>query len=213
MLLVAGMNRYGGKFMMRFAALLASVLLFTGCATSQYMTRSASVEPAPAAGKALVVFMRPSTYGGAIESSLYDVSNGAQEFIGIASPRTKVAYQADPGIHLFMVVAENADFMNANLEAGKTYYVLVSPRMGVWKARFSLLPVHNDAAAKYSMKSEDFRHWQAATHFVEKSPGAADWYRASQSSITAKHISYMERWKQASPQQQAELTLLAEDGT
>ncbi len=40
-----------------------------------------------------------------------------------------------------MVVSEAADFAKADVEAGKTYYVLVTPRMGWWKARFSLRPL------------------------------------------------------------------------
>jgi hypothetical protein len=110
------------------------------------------------------------------------------------------------------VVGENADFLNATLDAGKTYYVLVSPRMGMWKARFSLLPIHNDASAKYSLKSDDFAEWQAGTHFVDKSPAAATWYRDNAASVHAKRADYTQRWSTSSPEQQAELTLLPGDG-
>src|SRR5690348_12397408 len=134
-----------------FAA--CALVLMGGCvATSTQMVKT-SVSPAPEEGKALVVFMRPSMLGFAIQSSVYDTHGAGNEFIGIVSAKTKVAYQAAPGNHLFMVIGENADFMNADLQAGKTYYVLVSPRMGAWKARFSLLPIHDDASAKYNTQS------------------------------------------------------------
>ena len=140
--------------MMRLLRWGLAVLLLAslgGCQSSM-MVKAGDSEPMPAPGKALVVFLRPSSFGGAIQSSVYDTHEGEDTFIGIVSAETKVAYEAEPGDHLFMVVAENADFMIAHLDAGKTYYALVSPRMGLWKARFSLLPIHNRVGAEYSVR-------------------------------------------------------------
>lgn len=201
------------RLMMLLAPLLALALAMTGCvSTSDYMVRSSTLEPRPETDKALVVFMRPSNYGGAIQASVYEASQPQERFIGIVSANTKIAYQAEPGKHLFMVIGENADFVNATLDAGKTYYILVSPRMGMWKARFSLLPIHDDASAKYSLRSEDFRDWQADTHFVERSPAADAWYRENATSVAGKRADYMVRWNESSAEQQAELTVLPADG-
>lgn len=187
--------------------------LLGGCATTSALMAPSSTTPQPSADKALVVFMRPSVYGGAIQASVYDTSGGHDTFIGVVSARTKVAYEATPGTHLFMVVGENADFMNADLVAGKTYYVLVKPRMGMWKARFSLIPIHDDASAKYNVKSTDFAEWQQATHFVTTSPAANAWYEGHAADISAKQAEYMQKWNAASDEQKAELTLHANDGT
>lgn len=205
-----------GRIMRKTIALLAALFVLaalSGCAaTSPYMTK-ASITPQPSSDKALVIFMRPSRYGGGIQASVYDTRGASNEFIGIVSAKTKVAYQASPGTHLFMVVGENADFMNADLEAGKTYHVLVSPRMGMWKARFSLLPIHNDASAKYSLKSPDFAQWKQETSFVQTSPAATAWYHSHAADITAKQAKYMQKWNAASAEQKAELTLHSDDGT
>lgn len=184
----------------------------TGCQSS-LMVKSNGAEPKPEPGKALVVFLRPSSFGGAIQSSVYDTSDKEDKFIGIVSTKTKIAYQADPGDHLFMVIAENADFMVAHLDAGKTYYTLVSPRMGVWKARFSLLPIHNIAGAKYSMQSPDFQKWMNKTAWVNVTPAAEQWYHEHAADIRAKKLDYMRRWNTADAEQRAELTLPASDGT
>lgn len=61
--------------------------------------------------------MRPSNYGGAIQVTVFDDTR----YIATVSADTHVAYQAEPGKHTFMVVSEAADFMNADLTAGKTY--------------------------------------------------------------------------------------------
>ncbi|KGI76615.1 hypothetical protein LF63_0114965 [Oleiagrimonas soli] len=193
------------------AAALTVAWMLSGCMSS-LMTKTPGAAPTPAPGKALVVFMRPSSFGGAIQSSVYDTGKQGDDFIGIVSAKTKLAYQADPGTHLFMVVAENGDFMNATLDAGKTYYVLVAPRMGVFKARFSLLPIHNDPAAKYSLQSERFQSWQHETSFVIKTPAADQWYTAHEADVNAKQAKYMQKWNRASAEQKAELTLHAADG-
>lgn len=196
-----------------FALLLLAGVM--GCQSSLMVKPdiASSTMPTPAAGKALVVFLRPSMFGGAIQSSVYDTRGDSNEFIGIVSTKNKLAYQAAPGEHLFMVVAENADFMIAHLDAGKTYYALISPRPGFWKARFSLLPIHNRADAKYSLKSSDFQDWMRKTSWVRVTPAARQWYQQNKASILEKQASYMRKWNQAPAQQHEQLTLLASDGT
>lgn len=110
------------------------------------------------------------------------------------------------------VIAENADFMDAEVEAGKTYYVLVAPRMGMFKARFSLLPIHNDAAAKYSIRSERFTEWQRDTYWVENGATARAWYESSKVSIDRKRLAYQRKWNGRTAEDKAELYLHARDG-
>jgi hypothetical protein len=102
---------------------------------------------------ALVFFTRPSSYGGAIQATIYD----GDTYIGTVSGGTHVAYQATPGTHLFMVVGESADFMSAELLPGKTYYAGVHARMGVWKARFSFVPFNGADIANGKEEVDDSR--------------------------------------------------------
>jgi hypothetical protein len=150
--------------------------------------------------------------GGAIQASVYDVTGGKTTFGGIVSTKTRVSMHVPAGEHLFMVVAENADFMNATLDAGKSYYVLVKPRMGMWKARFSLIPIHRDPSAKYNLDSADFTKWKSASQPVEKTPAADAWYAQHHADIEAKRLDYMQKWDRMLPQDKAVLTLHAEDG-
>lgn len=169
-------------------------------------------QPVPEEGKALVVFMRASFVGSAISASVYDAPDSDTQFIGVVQNKQKIAYQATPGPHRFMVIAENADFMDANLEAGKTYYVLVSPRMGVWKARFSLFPIRQDSADEYNLKSADFKAWQAKTDFVVTAPDGQAWYEDHKDSVAEKKADYLKKWNVMLAADKAELTLNAEDG-
>jgi hypothetical protein len=200
--------------MIRAWAVLALVLMLGGCQSS-LMTKSgskaATVAPA-VVEEATVVFMRPSVMGGAIQSSVYDVTGGQTRFGGIVSSKTAVQMHVPAGDHLFMVVGENADFMNAALDPGKTYYVWVRPRMGVWKARFSLIPIHNDANAKYNLQSKDFADWKHDSELVDKTPAADAWYESHKRDIESKRVDYMKKWDKMDAENKAELTLHASDG-
>ena len=118
-------------------------VLLAGCAGTVTNMREIPVSQAPAApepGKAMVIFMRPSGLGFAVQSSVFEIRNDEAVLVGIVAAKTRVAHQVAPGQYLFMTIGENADFMAAEVAAGKTYYVKVEPRMGMWKARFGLEP-------------------------------------------------------------------------
>ncbi|MGB0134002.1 hypothetical protein [Dokdonella sp.] len=199
---------------MHWAVALLFVASLAGCQSSK-MVRSdgASAAPVPAPGKAMIVFLRVSNFGGAVQSSVYQTGKDSDQFIGIVSSGTKIGWQADPGEHLFMVVGENADFMIAHLEAGKTYYALVSPRPGFWKARFSLLPIHTDPTADRNIGSADFREWMADTAWISNTPESEQWFREHEADIREKKNDYLRKWNAADPEQWAELTLKASDGS
>ncbi len=140
-----------------FVTLFCLLLTVTGCAgpithMRELLPEQATIEPDP--GKALVLFLRPSTFGFAIASSVYELKPDRDEFVGIVPAKRKLTYMTNPGPTRFMVISEAADFMDAELEAGKVYYALVTPRMGVWKARFSLRPVHAS-----ELGGEEFKDW------------------------------------------------------
>ena len=201
------------RHMMRWMLAILMLAGLAGCQSSKMIKAEAlETAPTPAPGKAMVVFFRASSYGGGVQASVYDTGEASDRFIGIVSSKTKIAWQAEPGDHLFMVVAENADFMIAHLEAGKTYCALVSPRMGVWKARFSLLPVHNDTAAKYNLHSADFQEWMQSTSWVRNTAESEAWFKEHEGGIREKKVDYLRKWNAADPQQHNELTLAASDG-
>lgn len=174
-----------------FALISILALAVNGC-TSKYMKPTgpdAAARYAPSIDKAAIIFMRPSSLGGAIQSSVFDVTSSDNVLVGIVSHKTKVAYRVSPGEHLFMVVGESADFMKADLESGKTYYALVTPRIGVWKARFSLKPVH-----KNEISSDDFKDWNTSCEFVENTEASYQWARDNMPSIQEKRTTYFEKW-------------------
>lgn len=161
---------------------------------------------------ATVVFMRSSFVGSAIKTSVYDITDGKTVFLGIMKNKNKIEYKAKPGKRTFMVVSEAADFMEAELLEGKTYYSMVTPRTGAWKARFSLMPVRNDGTTKFNTGSKDFAKWKAKTKPVSIDDKSRAWFEKNHDSVEAKREKYWPKWQQKSPADLAARTLNPDDG-
>jgi hypothetical protein len=181
--------------------LVAVVLLLAACA-STHMTETVPAQKVtgPAPGKALLYILRPSMFGGAIQSTVYD----GDQYIGTVSAGTHIAYIAEPGRHMFMVIGENADFMEADLLADKTYSAVVAPRMGMWKARFSLNPNNG----QYS--EAQVREWLESTKEVTANSEGLRWAEENAASIRQKKAEDLPRW-QAKPDAEKQV-LRAESG-
>jgi hypothetical protein len=203
-----------GEMKMKQWKIAVCVIAFamSGCASSLMKPAENQKMAVPSAQTSRVIFMRPSSMGGAIQAALYDVTSGEPKFFGISSTSTKVAYDTKPGTHRFMVVSEAADFMEAKLEGGKTYYALVTPRMGAWKARFSLWPVKADEKAEYSTKSKDFATWLERGKLVNNTPEGEAWAQANAASVKEKYAENLVVWKQKTPTDLELRTLNPQDG-
>jgi len=122
-----------------------------GCAATPQKPLVSLVEPAariakPAPDKVLVYFVRTSKPGWPVSSPIFDgdphIGTLVLDWDREKNTQLKAytAYEAIPGKHMFMVYGVNADFLPAEVSAGKTYFVHVRPVMGVWKARFYMSP-------------------------------------------------------------------------
>lgn len=191
---------------------IAMVLMVSGCASTKMTVRNNQDLITPVADSTQIVFMRSSFLGGAIQSSIFDVTSGEPEFVGILSNDTKLAYEVAPGERRFMVVSEAADFMEANVTGGKTYFAMVTARMGAWKARFSMYPVRNGGPGEYQYSSDRFQGWLAQTKFAANTPESEAWFRENLSSIKQKQAKYWPVWQEKSDSDKKERTLNPEDG-
>jgi len=196
----------------RLLMLFAAMMLTTGCASNKMIDSAQQELITPGADKAQIVFMRSSMFGGAIQSSVFDASGGDTKFIGILSTGKRIAYTVEPGKYRFMVVSEAADFMEAEVLGGKTYYAMVTPRMGAWKARFSMHPVRNGGPGEFQVQSDKFQGWLKSTKLSENTPASHAWAEENHSNIRGKQADYEIVWQQKSPAELAERTLNPDDG-
>ena len=174
-------------FIYGFVLLLVSVM-FGACAAPNMMHSDPGKPVAgPEPGKAMVVFMRPSSSAYPAHAAVFD----DEKFISMVPYYSKYVYMAEPGTHQFMVISEAADFMSANLLAGKTYYAIVEPRMGAWRARFSLLPVH-----RQDIVESDIQECIKDCQYVINKASAPVWADINRPSILDKKAKYYEIWMQ-----------------
>jgi Protein of unknown function (DUF2846) len=132
-----------------------SVLLFASVLNAplfaQEVTPSAPVAPtavaapdaiseaigSPEAGKALVVFFRPSAFkGGAIN---FKVREGEVE-LGRLRSGNYFTLQVAPGKHEYTVHAENEDVTTIEAEDGETYFIAGEVNFGFMSGRPNLSP-------------------------------------------------------------------------
>jgi hypothetical protein len=172
----------------------ALALLVSGCAGTVKNMRElpdGSAAIVPDANKAVIVFMRPSGLGFGIQSSVFEIVNDRATLVGIVAAKTKLAYRVDPGKRLFMAVGESADFMTAEILPNRTYHVLVTPRMGLWKARFSLDPQHVQ-----ELNTPEFKTSLSGCRWVEKTSASDNWALGNMGSIESKRAEYYPKWLQ-----------------
>jgi hypothetical protein len=158
--------------------------------------------PAPEPGKALVVFLRPmythwKPWAFGMENvqyfppSVYRVDGDTRELIGFVDEGNKVAAQCPTGPQLFMIDStENMDFLEATLDAGKTYYVMVEPRTGVAVPRWSLVPVRA-AAARSPFFARTLRE---DTVWMQLAQPGREWYDNNRARLTERQGYYRAKW-------------------
>ena len=111
-----------------------SLVLFLVAISVQFLF--AQELKAPAEGKALIVFTRSALDAPIIKFSYFD----GDRFIGKIGAGSYVAYECDPGKHIFWGKSENLGFLEADLGANQIYIVETRVKTGILKARIKLVP-------------------------------------------------------------------------
>jgi len=167
----------------------------------------ATEPPQIRAGESSIVFMRASALGGAVAASVFDVTSEETKFVGLVNYGTKVAHPVKPGNYTFMVIGESADFMQVSVLPDRTYYALVTPRVGVWKARFSFKPIRQSEVG-----GSEFASWTSSTKYVVNSAETTSWAAQNANDISSKRKEYWTEWNAKPANQRESQTLKPEDG-
>lgn len=193
------------RTVMTLVLVVFSLIPVSGCKSSAMVKVADEAAIVPTADSAVVVFVRPSPVGYAYQSVVYETTTKENQLVGIVSSGARVAYRTTPGTHMFMVVSEAADFLQATVEANKTYYVRVTPRFGVFRARFSLDPVRAE-----EFKQPEFGFW-GGLEWYENTDASREWAKNNAASVQSKREEYFKKWSEKSAEDKAEATLLPGD--
>lgn len=115
------------------------------------------VESAPLpADKAMVYVVRPTHYGGSIQTKLSMDGN----WMGVNMANSYFVFLADPGEHKFCSQSENASRVTLTLEAGKTYFLQQHIRMGFFKAQNELTQLDDKGGPEALKKCKRTIFWE-----------------------------------------------------
>src|SRR5688572_4466904 len=94
----------------------------------------------PAKGKAVVYFVRVTSWGGSSSFEFFHQN----KYIGVFKKVNYLRYECDPGEQLFWASTENKEFITADLKEGGSYIIIVDVIMGAWKPRVGFNPITYD---------------------------------------------------------------------
>jgi hypothetical protein len=78
--------------------------------------------------------------GSGLNFRVYD----KDKFLGALPSKAYFIYECEPGHHLFWAASENRDFVEAEVEANKTYVIDLKAKMGMFIAAVGLEPYSPD---------------------------------------------------------------------
>lgn len=118
------------KICILLACLFPALLLFSQNSTDEISKEKASV------------FLIRTSKIGAIINYKYFIGD---TYLGKCNYGKYLKLELDPGEYLLWVKAENKSFVNAKVEAGKTYYINAAARIGVIKSAVRFVPITNES--------------------------------------------------------------------
>ena len=164
----------------RLVLLLSMILCVSACATPRFMNPTTTALQ-PTAEKAVVRFLFPRTGG-----YVWD----GETFLGTGFPSAQFDYHASPGKHIFFTTAENKAFLEADLDGGKTYYIIGRTWSG-WGLRVGLVAVNR--GGEYWDKVGE---WERSLQRYELDPEALAKYEVEHKErMRALLAEYERTWK------------------
>ena len=187
-------------------------LLLAACVTPPpplWAPAADQTTPPPSSDRAQIVFISPGN-AFSMASHVFEVRGEEKELLGIVGSKTQMAVNVAPGSHLFMGNTVGfGHFLNANVEAGKRYYVLLRYVHG---RGLQLRPIRNlGGDPEFTVGNPKFGEWLAETQRITKTGDADGWYAQHKSFHDEAQKRGWIEWQEKRPDQRAELTLNRDD--
>jgi len=174
---------------------------------------SQELQPPPA-DKAQIVFLEPvNKVQGYFPVGLYELNGDTRTLFAVTGSQTKTVLLVDPGKHRFMStnILTKVHFLDADVEAGKRYYVLVR---FIYNEGFQLRPIRTTAVSDFNMKGADWTEWIANTpRNVVKAPLGDEQFGKEKvvKRIDKAYAKAVEAWNKKTAAEKEELHLVPGD--
>jgi hypothetical protein len=122
------------------------VFLVAGCVhlVNEDM-QDAALPLALQSNEALVVVFRPSSFGGNTQFPIFEFTGEDAKLLGFSESGCYFEVRVAAGRHLFLTWGEGEAYIEADLSAGRTYYIRCFAKLGVLAPRPRFAPVRRDS--------------------------------------------------------------------
>jgi hypothetical protein len=194
------------KYFVNVVLVLLALLASSGAASAQ---DAQSLSPPPA-DKAQIVFLKPmGGPWGSFSAGIFSLNGADRELLGVMGGNSKLVVEVSPGQHRFMSEMYSvAHLLDANVEAGKRYYVVVR---FIYGNAFQLRPVRRTGPSDFNATAPDFPHWVSDTKISEPKASEMSSFARKKQKIDKAQARAQQVWDGKSAEQRAELTLTPDD--
>ena len=198
--------------MNRRVAIVVLGAVLAGCAAglppSPLFVEVEPFEP-PTRDTAQIVFLAPRAAPTAANANaLYELHANQRTLLAALAGHTGSFQQVPPGHHVFMAVGRAAHLLEADVEGGARYYVLLRPDAS---GDLTPLPVRMSEDAEISNRSSESGQWLFDSTLVAKTAAADAWFAAKASQVDAAQAAALAVWQRQSAAQHAAATLGKDD--
>ena len=136
---------------------------------------------------ALVTFLRPAWDDNVLQFGMWD----GEHFIGHLYSQSYIQYKTTPGKHLFLARSENWACVEAELEGGKSYFIIAETRFGILRSRVALDPISKGD----NISEEKINQWLTKLHALGVDSAKAEAYAKAGAEMVRKAIDKIEQGK------------------
>lgn len=150
---------------------------------------------------------------GGIPVGIWSLKGDQRTLEAVTTYQSKAVLLLDPGQHRFMStnMLTKVHFLDATVEAGKRYYVLLR---FVYNEGFQLRPIRPTATSDFNMVGADWQEWISKTpRIVEKGPASDEHFAKERVNkrLDKLYAKAVEAWNARTDAERAELTLTPAD--
>jgi hypothetical protein len=193
-------------------ALVASLVALGGCATPPpvplFVVSTAGYHPPPR-DMAQIVFLAPAPLPAVNDANaLFELDGDRRTLVAALAAHGGTLQEVKPGHHVFMAYGREAYLLEADVEAGARYYVLLR---AVGSDGLRPLPVRMTEDAEVTNRSPESGQWLFDTELMDMTPAARAWFATKSARIDAAQAAAQLAWQRLSATQRAALTLQPAD--
>lgn len=179
---------------------LTLALAATGCSTTEYMRDARPTAP-PGPGESKIIVYRTSAFGESAHFPVFEIDDEGGKLRGFTETDCYFEVRCAPGVQLFLTWGEGDEYVEADLEPGKTYFLRAYSKFGLVRPRPGLQPIHQG-----SKEWDELQKVWPTLRCRELDPGRSAEFTASiQDRLRESHRSYVQGVK-------APRTIRPEDG-